>query len=316
MSPDPTLTWLPLAAVGAVAGILSGFFGIGGGWVAVPALHLLGLTAPEAVGTSMAFLCGTGVMGAARHARSGNVRAVLAAWLAAPLLIGVEGGRRLMTLMAAAGHADGVLRFLFITMLGGMGVAILLHAARGRPAGTTGVVWAAIRRWPPRLHPRWADGPVSLWIVIAGGLLTGLLAGMMGLGGGFLLVPLLMYGTGVPPVVAVGTSLLCVTAVGAVGAAGYATDGHVDWIRAGILLAGSLAGVPLGVRACGTASPESLRGLYGVMLLLAAVSMTAAAAGRETAARWVLFASAGGLALTVVALPLLRRRREAAGDGH
>lgn len=299
--------WLPLVLIGAMAGVLSGFFGIGGGWVAVPALNLLGVPALDAVGTSMAFLTGTGAMGSARHARAGNTRGRLAAWLAVPLLAGVEAGRRIMIRIAATGHGETVLRALFVAMLGGMGLAILAHALRRGGEKSSGGVWRAVRHWPPRLHPGGADGPVSAWIVLGGGLVTGVMAGMMGVGGGFLLVPLMMYGMGVAPAVAVGTSLLCVTSVGVWGAGGYALGGHVRWLDTLALVAGSYAGVPLGVRACRVASPDHLRGLYGIMLAFAAASMTAALAGFESAARWMLFVSAGGLALTVVAIAALRR---------
>lgn len=299
------------AALGLVAGLLSAFFGIGGGWVVTPVLLLTGLGAPDAVGTSMAYLAGTGIVGVVRHARHGAVDFRLGAALGVALVAGVELGRRLLLFMDALGRGEAAVQWIFLVWMVALGVSTLRGARRGeRTAASAG---EPVRRrriaWKPCIRVRSADAPVSLWVIAAVGLLAGVMGGLLGLGGGVILLPAMVGLMGVEHRSAVATSLVGVSAAGLWGAASYAFGGHVDGPVAAWLIAGALIGVPIGVRACRAADARGFRRLFGIMMLCAAVSVGMGRAGWRTASLAGMLLSAGGLAAVILWTAWLRRPR-------
>ena len=291
------------AGLGAVAGLLSAFFGVGGGWIVTPVLMLAGFGAPEAVGTGMAFLAVTGVAGVARHARHVAVDLRLGAALGVALVGGVEAGRRLLLRLDGAGWGEAAVQWTLLAWMAGLGAAAFRPAAVRGPGGGMRVAW------PPRLAVRTAAAPVSVWAIAGAGLLAGAMGGLLGLGGGMVLVPAMIGLMGVEHRAAVATSLVGVSAAGLWGATGYALGGHVAFPVAACLVAGSLAGVPLGVRACRAADAAGFRRLFGAMMLLAAASLGLARAGWRTASLAGMLLSAGALAAAILPSALARRPR-------
>ncbi len=300
-------------ALGIVAGLLSAFFGIGGGWVVTPVLLLIGLSAPDAVGTSMAFLVGTGALGAARHARHGGVDVRLGVALGVALVVGVEMGRRLLLALHAAGQGEAAVQWTLLVSMAVLAVTSL-SPSRGEMAGGDAGWAAAIRRWcragTPRITVRSADAPVPVWVIAVVGLLAGLMGGTLGLGGGVILVPAMVSLMGVENRAAVATSLVGVAAAGLWGAAGYAAGGHVNIGVAVCMVAGALLGVPVGVRACRAADARRFRRLFGLMMLLAALSLGLARVGWRGASLAGLLLSAGGLAVAILTVVRKERPRE------
>lgn len=248
---SPLLALALLGVVGLGVGTLAGLFGVGGGILAVPALGLLlGLDQHVAEGTSLAMILPTVALGAWRYARRGSVR-----WGAAARL----GGAALVVSFAAAHLAlvlpGGPLRLLFSLFLLFIGWRTL--PPRGpRPAAA------------PEQRPPGALAARQLGI----GALVGLLAGLLGVGGGTIAVPGLILLCGFAPQEAQGTSLAALTLSAAAGAAGYATAGRVDWIGAAALFAGAAVTVPLGSAAAHRLPARQLRfafaGLVGAVAIL------------------------------------------------
>ena len=302
---------LLLVALGALVGVQSAFFGIGGGWVVTPLLHLIGLPAPAAVGTGMAYLAGTATLSAAKHAQNENVDFKLGFAYGLFMMTGVEGARRLLLWMEHSGLADRVFQALYILLLLWVGSHMLRQALRERTAGSDPEAPPPFTTSPAHAgHAARILFPVSgarihVARIAAEGLAIGVLAGTMGVGGGFALVPLLCQIHGVPMIRAVATSLVAVALTGLAGTIGFAQAHDVQW-HALPLFVGSVLGVPWGVRAARLVSAHELRALYGILLCLGAVAVATGAAGfRRTA---IVLAVSAATMLTAIVLALARRK--------
>lgn len=307
-------TIVGLALLGLAVGFLAGLFGVGGGFLLTPALHLAFRIPYElAVGSALVQLGVTGALGAWRHARSGYVDAPLGAALLLGSLPGAEAGVRLQRLLRtlpelrAAGRSapgfDVLMDLAFIGMLLAVGswmwseTGRLLRegrAAQALPDGAGGghegggrgggaprpgeepppsALSERLARlgWKPMLalaaDPR---RRLSLWVPVGLGFVMGVLTGVLGTGGGFVMMPALVYLLGLPTGAAVGTSSLTTAATALYGSARYVAAGEV---LAGIVaatLAGSLAGVWAGARASHRWSKLRLRRSFAAVVFIAA----------------------------------------------
>jgi uncharacterized membrane protein YfcA len=222
-----------LASGGAI-GVILGLIGGGGSIVAVPLLvYVVGVRSPHmAIGTAAVAVALNAVAGLAGHARAGTVKwpcaLVFAAAGAAGAAMGAEAGKAM----------DGT---RLLGLFGGM--MILVGLAMLRP-----------RRSPedPEVRLRRETAAHLLPRLIPAGLAVGALAGFFGIGGGFLILPALIFATGMPMRNAVGTSLVVVATLGLTTAASYALSGYIDWALVALLVvggaAGSVAGIALGRR--------------------------------------------------------------------
>ncbi|MXO65486.1 sulfite exporter TauE/SafE family protein [Altericroceibacterium endophyticum] len=213
---------------GAVIGFVLGLIGGGGSILAVPLLiYFVGVGSPHAaIGTAAVAVALNALSGLAGHARAGNVKWPCALVFAATGMIGAALG-------AEAGKAlDGQkLLALFGLLMVGVGIAMLRPRRTGESPDVR-LTRASARVLLPRLIPI--------------GLGVGLLAGFFGIGGGFLIVPGLMLATAMPLSIAIGTSLVVVSALGLTTAASYAISGYVDWMLVLWLVLGGVAGSVLG----------------------------------------------------------------------
>lgn len=261
-----TLAWAIYLALGAVAGVLAGLLGIGGGLVLVAALVWLlpsqGVPAEHAVhaalATALASIVMTGLSSARAHHRRGSVLWPTAAWLVPGMLLGGWLGSLLAT------RLDGGLLRAFI--------AVYCYLA----ALQLGLDW-------PRARPERPDAPRGPAYTAAGGL-VGALSALVGIGGGSMTVPLLVW-RGVRPVRAVGTSSACGVAIALASAAGYAAHGPApgslpagSWgyvflpAAIGIAVASVLT-APLGTKMAHRISGQALRRLFAAFLLLVGTSL-------------------------------------------
>lgn len=263
---------------GLLIGILFGFFGMGGSLLVTPALLVWGYPATVAVGSGLAFVFGTSVIGAIRHRAHARIDYHLAAVMLVGMSLGVEVGKRLVFRLDALGSADVVVSGGYVGLLGAVGLFLLWEGrADDAPAGPTGIATAVRAVTIPPMVPLSGGATVSVWSVLAIGLGIGGLSGCLGIGGGFLLVPVLMYGFGIPAAVAVGTSTLQIMVSGAVGTFGYALANAVDVPVVAALLGGSALGARIGAGATGLVDETAMKGYFAVMLLAAGV----AAAGKQ-----------------------------------
>lgn len=219
---------LPALLSGALIGFVLALVGGGGSILAVPLLvYFVGVGQPHmAIGTAAVAVALNAATGLAGHARAGNVRWACAASFALAGVIGAALG-------AEAGKAfDGdKLLALFGLLMVVVGALML----RKRTGGEN----------PDVRMTRETARPL-LGRIIPTGLGVGLMAGFFGIGGGFLIVPGLVFATAMPISLAIGSSLLVVTALGATTTASYALSGLVDWVLIGWMLAGGIAGTLLG----------------------------------------------------------------------
>lgn len=221
-------TILAALAAGALIGFVLGLVGGGGSILAVPLLvYAVGVANPHmAIGTAAVAVALNALGGLAGHARAGNVKWRCALVFAAAGILGA-------TLGAEAGKAFDGERLL--TLFGVLMIVVGGSMLRGRKAGEAPDV-RLTRDSASHLLPR----------LLPIGLGVGLLAGFFGIGGGFLIVPGLIAATAMPIGLAVGSSLVVVSALGATTATSYALSGLVDWVLIGWLVAGGLAGSVLG----------------------------------------------------------------------
>ena len=316
-----------LFVLGAVVGLLGGFFGVGGGWIVTPALNVLGMPIPYAVGTGLAYIFGMSSVSAWRHRRWGKIEPGLALVIGGAMVVGVKLGEKAVMLLDERGEADSVVRILYIVFLVGLGLYMLVDGLRDRIRGGEHAKDSAPRRdalfqrclVPPVLHLPRSGIRLSVWPLLGVGVGTGFLSGMLGAGGGFVLMPVMVYLVGMQTVAAVGTSLVCLVLASPFGVLAYGLEGRVEFVAALIMIAGALVGAPLGVRASHIVKGAALRLLYSVMIIVGGASVLLKQLGSRTggaafdvAARVVILSAAGGMALLILVLMLaaiIRRER-------
>lgn len=240
-----------LTLFGLAVGVLIGLFGVGGGFLVTPLLQLMfGIPYTIAVGSSLCFTIGSGASGLARHVRAGNYEPRTIAFMAVGAMAGALGGAQFnLHLNAAFGKVTYtlIMHSLFVVML--LATAVLLLA---RPRGE-GQRRSPLQRLP--LPPRvdLADpGPngVSVPGLFVTGGAIGFLAGLMGIGGGIFMMPILVLIVGLSPHQAVGTSLGVMIWSGIMGTVKYTLNGRVNLWVAMALLVGSTVGIQVGAAIC------------------------------------------------------------------
>ena len=272
---------------GVLIGLLFGFFGMGGSFLVTPALIVMGYKTDVAVASGLAFVFGTSVIATLKHRDLGQVDYKLGVLMIAGTTAGIEVGRIGLHWLQAVGVADTFVSIAYVGLLGGIGVFITRNALRGNDGGISHDVEEGedvgddipeiarkIQSYdvPPMMSLR-GGIRVSLWMVLAVAFATGLLSGLLGVGGGFIRMPALFYLVGVPVPVAVGTDLFEIVFSGGIGSFLYAMDGAVNLAIVVPLLAGSAFGARLGAAATALVEEDEIKVYFGVMLLLGAVAV-------------------------------------------
>jgi uncharacterized protein len=264
-----------LLGLGGAVGFLSGLFGVGGGFLLTPLLMFVGVTPAVAVGTGANQLIASSVSGALAHWRRGNVDLKMGLVLLAGGLTGSTLGVFLFQLLRQLGQLDLVVQLSYVGFLGVVGALMLQEGARSilrRRSHPT------LRR---KLHQHhWAHGLpfkmrfrrsklyVSALLPFAIGLFIGVLAAIMGVGGGFIMVPAMIYLLGMPTAVVVGTSLFQIIFVMINVTFLQAWQNQtVDVLLALLLLIGGVVGAQLGTRVGARLRGDELRTLLGLIVV-------------------------------------------------
>jgi len=251
-----------LVFMGLAVGMLSGFVGVGGGYLMTPALIILGLPANIAVGTSMAWLVGNSIIGTLRHYQLGNIDMKLGLLIMIGTMCGVEVGVRLLNLTKGTGLSDIIILSGLIVMLAVIGMHTF-REIRGRKAQlddirkSKGKLPPAMRsssmgrrlqslNIPPVIHFAKSGVTLSLWVILSIGFLTGTLAGFLGVGGGFVMLPSLIYLIGIPSFMAVGTDIFQIIFSACFGCIRHTMSGNVIILIAFLMLLGSSIGTQFG----------------------------------------------------------------------
>jgi uncharacterized membrane protein YfcA len=268
--------WIVL--LGGITGILSGLFGVGGGFLTTPLLIFYGVPPTVAAASASTQVTGASVSGVLAHSKRNGVDYRMGAVMVAGGGIGAGIGSLLFRFFRSIGQIDVVINALYVVLLGSIGTLMAREAwqlLRGDPNA------AAPRR--RRHHPlvaslpgRWRFYRSGLYISPLAPLLLGVIVGtltmLMGVGGGFILVPAMLYILGMSANVVVGTSLYNILFVTVVTTMMHSTKA-VDIVLVGLLLIGSVTGAQMGTQVAARFAPEKLRIVLAVIVLVIAVRM-------------------------------------------
>lgn len=262
-----------MAGMGLVVGVLTGLFGVGGGFLITPLLNVaFGVPYQLAIGSGLSFTIGTSASGMRRHSRLGNFEPRSMVILAATSMLGAVLGATLNgSLHVALGERNYTL-MLHCLFLVTLGITAWLVARGNINDGTRKSLLQ--RMPPPRIDlPRAGLAGVSLPGLCMVGLFIGVMKGMLGIGGGVLLMPVMILVVGLTPHQAVGTSLGVVLFSSIAGAAKYGADGHVNLCLVMSLLVSSVFGVQLGARICHSLHAERLKRYFAILVGLVAIAV-------------------------------------------
>jgi uncharacterized membrane protein YfcA len=278
---------LVILCFGAAVGFLSGLVGVGGGFLITPLLIFLGVTPIVAVATGSAQIAGTAASGSYVHWRLGNVDFRMGLSLLAGSLMGGGAGVYVARLLQQGGQFGNIVTFLYVVLLGTIGVSMLFEsvlsivrraAAPPPPAGqSTGLgprIAALVGRLPGTMDFPTSGLRISVLVPICLGAAVGVLTSLMGVGGGFVMVPVMIYLLRMPTHVVVGTSLfqlLFTTAAVSVMQAGV--NHAVDPFLALLLILGSSLGTQWGARIGMGLKTDRLRLVLALLVVAVAVKM-------------------------------------------
>ena len=274
-----SVNWLIIVGFGGLVGFLSGMFGVGGGFLTTPLLIFYGIPPAVAVASSATQITGASVSGALAYWRRGGVDLKMGGVLVAGGLIGAGAGSVVFRWLQELGQIDVTINLVYVVLLGTVGalmlresVRTLRRTARGAPPKRLHAhnPFVAALPWRTRFYKS------GLYISPLAPLLLGAVVGMltviMGVGGGFILVPAMIYLLGMSANAVVGTSLFQIVFVTAATTVLHSVESQaVDIVLAGLLLAGGVVGAQLGVRAAQRLAPAKLR--LGLALIVLGVAV-------------------------------------------
>lgn len=273
---------LVIVALGALTGILSGLFGVGGGFLTTPLLIFYGIPPTVAAASASTQVTGASVSGVFAHSRRGGVDYRMGGVMVLGGMLGAGIGALLFRFFQSIGQIDVVINILYVLMLGTIGGLMMREAIESIQARKNKIVPRAMKR---RHHPlvtalplRWRFYRSGLYISPFAPLLLGLAVGiltmLMGVGGGFMLVPAMLYVLGMSAGVVVGTSLFQILFVTITTTMMHAlTTKAVDLVLAALLLLGSVSGAQIGTKIAQQARPELLRIVLATIVILVALQM-------------------------------------------
>jgi uncharacterized protein len=283
------ILWPGLLILGLGVGIIGGFFGMAGAWMVTPGLNILGFPMAFAIGTDITHMAGKSLISTMRHAKFGNVDYRLSFIMILGTICGVEVGARNIMWLERIGKVDAYVRYGYLVLLTLIACLIFtdIHKRHkkeleARAAGkqldplATGVDFShKLRRLniPPMVHFKRAGVTCSAWLPIGIALFTGWLAGVLGIGGGLIRMPSLIYLIGCPTHIAVGTDLFEVAISGLYGAATYGYKGRAELLAAFIMLIGAAVGAQIGTVATKYVKGYAIRIYFGMAVVGCGISV-------------------------------------------
>ncbi|ARO13997.1 conserved inner membrane protein [Ketogulonicigenium robustum] len=281
--------YLPIAEVsvdalwifglGWIVGILSGMFGVGGGFLITPLLIFSGIPSTVAVATATNQIVASSISGLFAHLRRRNVDLRMGTVLMVGGLFGAAIGVWIFNWMRSMGQIDLLISLSYVVLLGTVGTMMFIESTRALLRTRSGVV-------PPRKRHNWVHSlPLKMKFRVSGlyisvippalvGTGVGVLSGIMGVGGGFIMVPAMIYLLGMPTKVVVGTSLFQIIFVTAFTTMLHATTSYsVDMALALMLILGGVVGAQIGTRIGMRLRAEQLRILMALLVLLVALQL-------------------------------------------
>ena len=270
-----------IIGLGGGVGFLSGLFGVGGGFLMTPLLIFFGIPPAVAVSTEANQIVASSVSGVLAHMRRGNVDFKMGGILMVGGVIGSSLGVALFSFLQSIGQIDLVIQLSYVVFLGIIGSLMLTESVRTiirsrKPGAVRGKLhqhnW--LHGLPLKMRFRRSKLYISAILPLALGAFVGILAAIMGVGGGFIMVPAMIYLLGMPTSVVVGTSLFQIIFVTAnVTLLQSIQTQTVDFLLAGLLLFGAVIGAQFGSRAGALLRGEQLRGLLALLVLAVCIKI-------------------------------------------
>ncbi len=271
---------LLIVALGGAVGFLSGMFGVGGGFLTTPLLIFTGIPPAIAVASSASQVTGSSVSGAFAHFRRGQVDVRMGAVLAAGGLLGSVFGSMLFAWLKRQGQIDVTIGIIYVLFLGIVGTLMLADSLRQARRRRSGLAPRARRHHPLVAALPWrmrfprSGVYISVLAPFLVGAAVGVLTVIMGVGGGFIMVPAMLYLLGMSAATVVGTSLFQIVFVTAAATLLHATQSQtVDILLAVLLLAGGVVGAQFGAHAAQALPPERLRLFLALLVLGVAIRL-------------------------------------------
>jgi len=278
-----------LVGLGFIIGILSGWFGMGGGFIVTPMLNVVfGIPYNIAVGSGLCQMVGTTAAASLKHRSYGHIDYRLALFTLIGSVGGVELGARLLVKLKKLGsitlynHSLSKMYLwitvIYIVLLLLVGVFMFLESRKAKKSSNSEVVKMSIARKIQKMHlaptvslPISGIESISIWSLILLGFMVGTASGLLGVGGGFIMTPCLIYLFGVPTSVAIGTGLFQIIFTSGYGTLTHFLKGNVDFLLAACILAGSLAGSQVGAILCRRIKSCSTRYYFSLVVFAAIV---------------------------------------------
>jgi hypothetical protein len=286
---DVAIFWPGLVILGFGVGMIGGFFGMGGGWMVTPGLNILGFPMAFAIGTDIAQMSGPSLISTMRHGRFGNVDYKLGMIMVIGTVGGFEAGAQMIMWLERIGKIDLYVRSGYLVLLTLIACLVFTDVAKrkrkereARASGrqldalATGIEWHKTLhkiKIPPVIHFKRAGIRCSAWLPIGVSFFTGWLAGVLGIGGGLIRMPALIYLVGCPTHIAVGTDLFEVAISGLYGAASYSYKGRTELLAAIIMLFGASIGAQIGAVATKYVKGYGIRVFFGIAVIGCAISI-------------------------------------------
>ncbi len=292
---DVFINPLYLILVGFLVGILGGFFGVGGGFIAAPALFWTGMPLNIVVGTDLAHMTGKSIVAARRHSALGHVDIRLGMVMVVGTIVGIEAGAQMIEALEPTGQLDLIVGATYVVVLLAISAftawesITALRMMKKRNEGEEhdlldkaddedvlafqGLAQRLlrIRLWPMVSFPKSGIAEVSLWIILGIGFITGILAGFLGVGGGFIRMPMLVYFIGVPTHIAVGTDLFEIIISAGYGTLTHALKGNVDILVALVMQTGAAVGAQIGAASTTYVAGPRIRLLFSALPLIGVI---------------------------------------------
>lgn len=262
-----------ILGMGVGVGFLSGLFGVGGGFLMTPLLIFIGIPPAIAVGTGANQIVASSISGVLAHWKRGNVDLKMGSMLLVGGVVGSTLGVWLFTYLKTLGQVDLVIQLSYVIFLGSIGLLMLVESVRSMRMSKTGRAKRKTHNFlhalPFKMRFRHSKLYISALLPVTIGFVVGVLSAIMGVGGGFVMVPAMIYILGMPTSVMVGTSLFQIIFVTAnVTVLQSVNNYSVDVVLAVLLLVGAVFGAQFGAKAGAKLKGEQLRILLAIMVLV------------------------------------------------
>jgi uncharacterized membrane protein YfcA len=282
---DVTISPILLMGVGFLVGILGGFFGVGGGFLAGPMMFWTGVPMNFVIGTDLAHMTGKSIVAARRHRALGHVDLKLGMYMVMGTIIGVEIGARIIEALQVTGAIDITIGVTYIVILVCISIFTGWESIRAIQMVRTDQIDVqdavgfkglskrirAVNIPPMVSFPVSGIESISIWMVLGVGFFTGILAGSLGVGGGFIRMPMLIYVLGIPTHIAVGTDLFEIIFSSAFGTITHALKGNVDILMALVMHTGAAIGAQIGATATRFFAGPRIRLAFSFLPMIGAV---------------------------------------------